>query len=73
LFRYRQDLYEYLLLLEDKIDEAFLYGTEEDVRSTLREYWALHMKAIQIFKESDDTDFDLMKTRQQILEDRLST
>jgi len=73
LYKGRKDVYQYLINLEDDIDKAFLFGTEEQLRSTLKEYWTLHMKAIQIFKNRDTTDFDTKEIRQQMLEDRVRT
>jgi len=60
--RYPHGLYDWLYVqdgaayneinrLEDKIDSNFLNsGSISDLKTILREYWAVHMRAIKMFK-----------------------
>ncbi len=75
LYRYHPELYRRMIDIEDSIDQNLLNADSsiDQLRSILREYWTLHMRAIQIFKDSGKVDSDFRKAREEILEDRLST
>jgi hypothetical protein len=73
LYRHKGGLYKQLLDNENELDSAFLTGSADALKKALRDYWTLHMKAIQLFTESGKVDSDFRKAREEILEDRLST
>ena len=71
LFRHRPDLYKQLLDLEDRIDRAFLSGTVGELKAVLRDYWRLHMQAIEEFKKINQLGLNLLKAREEMLGERV--
>lgn len=70
LFKNRTELYKQLQSTENNIDTAYLTGTVSELKSSLRTYWAIHMKAIEIFKNSGQSGIDFTKVREEIEEER---
>ncbi len=72
LYKFQPDLYKELISIEADIDKAFLTGTVEELKASLRTYWAIHMKAIEIFKNSGQSGIDFTKVREEIEGERSS-
>ncbi len=73
LYKHEKRVYKQLLDTETEPDNAFLNKCVDALKEVLREYWTLHVRAIQIFKDSGKLDSDFRKAREEILEERLST
>lgn len=73
LFKYCPDLYQQLLKLEDRIDQAYLNPNASiyQLKAVLREYWAFHMAAIKEFKHIGQLDLDLSQIRQKMIGERI--
>ena len=71
LFKHRSSLYMQLIDLEERIDQAFLYETVDDLKAVLREYWTFHMRAIKEFKQKGQLDLNLLQAKQEMAEERI--
>ena len=71
LFKHRSSLYMQLIDLEERIDQAFLYETVDDLKAVLREYWTFHMTAIKEFKQIGQLGLNLQKAKQEMAEERI--
>ena len=71
LFKHRSSLYMQLIDLEERIDQAFLYETVDDLKAVLREYWTFHMRAIKEFKQKGQLGLNLQKAKQEMAEERI--
>ena len=71
LFKHRSSLYMQLIDLEERIDQAFLYETVDDLKAVLREYWTFHMTAIKEFKQIGELSLNLSQARQEMVEERI--
>jgi len=69
LFKYQPKMYKKLRELEEEADNAFLYKNIEDSKEVLKEYWTLHMEAIEEFENQDDLDLKVSEVKQQIQEE----
>jgi len=72
--------YQRLIEIENKIDNVLIYGTEEELKNTLREYWKLHKKNIKDFINSKEQlpyieyqELNYEQIRKQRLEERSVT
>ena len=71
LFKHRSSLYMQLIDLEERIDQAFLYETVDDLKAVLREYWTFHMTAIKEFKQIGQLGLNLQKAKQEMAEEKI--
>jgi len=69
MYEYHPNMYRRMRELEDEVDNAFLYKTVEDLKEDLKEYWHLHVEAIEEFENQDDLDLRVSEVKQQIQED----
>lgn len=80
--RYPLGLYDWLYIhyrpayneinsLEDEINANFLNsGSISDLKTILREYWTVHMRAIKMFKSHSMPDTSLNKIRAERIQQR---
>lgn len=73
LFKYRQEMYERLLLLENRIDQIYLNPNVsiDPLRTVLREYWNLHAQAIRKFQQVGHVNLNLPKARRELAQERI--
>ena len=73
LYKYRPDLYKQLLDLENMIDQTYLNpnASIDQLKAVLREYWKFHMTAIREFKQRGQLDLNLLKAREEMVEERI--
>ena len=63
------DMYKKLRELEDEISNDYLSKSTEDLKEFLREYWTLHVEAIEEFENQDDLDLKVNEVKEQIREE----
>lgn len=71
LYECHREVYNEIIRLEEEIDQAFLSRTVGELKAVLRAYWKLHIQAIKEFKSSDQLDFNPLKARKEIAEERI--
>jgi len=73
LYKYRPGLYKQLIDLEGRIDQTYLNpnASIDQLKAVLREYWKFHMTAIREFKQRGQLDLNLLKAREEMVEERI--
>jgi hypothetical protein len=71
LYEHNRGTYEAIIRVEDKVDQAFLFGTVEELKAVLRDYWKLHMEGIKQFKQAGGICFNQTLARKKLEEERV--
>lgn len=71
LVKYRPEMHRALMGLEERIERAFLSNgiDNEGFKIILREYWRLHIRALELFSAVGQMDFDLPEIREKMSEE----
>lgn len=75
LYKNKKRQYDKIVKVERDLHGVISYGTEEETKELLTEYWKLHKTAIDEYNKSNetvDTEVEINMIREKILEDRAS-
>jgi len=70
VYKYRPEISKIKDSLEERIDEAFLTGSVNELEAVLKEYWALHVEMIREFDSTEHSQLDLSLARKEYEEQR---